>query len=197
MRTAVVRAGLFLLLPVSLMGQSNRMPFPTPKVEAMGAYSLVHMEGRDMNGWNGSLAGNLNKNLGIVADVSAHYNTESSTGILGTTESRLVFHTFLFGPQISDRSNKWLTPFVHALFGGSRVNTRLTRTGNPATATSVSDSVTGFAMALGGGLDINANENVFFRLIQADYFLVRADQVKHEGARISAGILFRFGKRDN
>jgi hypothetical protein len=32
-------------------------------------------------------------------------------------------------------------------------------------------------------------------VFQADYLLIRADGFKHEGARISAGILWRLGER--
>ena len=197
MQKAVVPAALFFLLPLSLMGQLNQNPYATPKAELMGGYSLIHLEGRDMNGWNASLAGNVNKNLGIVADVSGHYSTESSSGLPASTESKLNFHSFLAGPRVTERSYKWLTPFAHALFGASRVNARATRSGSQVTASSASNDLTGFAMALGGGLDINASDRFFFRLIQADYFLIRADKVKHEGLRISAGILFRFGKRED
>ncbi len=51
-------------------------------------------------------------------------------------------------------------------------------------------------MALGGGLDLTANDRFFIRLIQADYFLIRADRIKHEGLRVSAGIVLRFGRRE-
>ena len=56
---------------------------------------------------------------------------------------------------------------------------------------------TGFSMALGGGLDLTAADRFSYRLIQADYYLIRADRFKHEGVRLSAGILFRFGKRED
>ena len=196
MQKAVVAAGLLIFLPLSLRGQSNQNPHPTPKAELFGGYSLVHLEGTSMNGWNASLAGNFNRNLGIVGDVGAHYNRESSRGLAGTAKSSLTFHTFLAGPRITERKYKWLTPYAHALFGYARVNAKLTQTQSGAPTLSVRNDVNGFAMALGGGLDINGDERYFIRLLQADYFLIRSDRIKHEGLRISAGVLVRFGRRE-
>jgi len=195
MRNAILAAGLLVFLPLSLLGQGQD-PYPAPKAEVFAGYSLLHIDGGDSNGWNFSLAGNVNNNVGIVADVSGHYNRESSTTGAGTTESSLNFHSFLAGPRITERRYKWISPFVHTLFGFSRVNGSLSQSLTGVPPTSSKNDVSGFAMALGGGLDITTDERFFIRLIQADYFLVRADKIKHEGARISAGILVRFGRRE-
>jgi hypothetical protein len=197
MRNALVAAGLFLFLPLSLLAQDGAGPYPAPKAEVVGAYSFVHMEQSSMNGWMFSLAGNVNNNLGIVGEASGHYNRESSTNSLGTASSKLTFHSILAGPRITERRYKWISPFVHGLFGFTRVNASLSQTvTNSPTATSEND-VSGFTMALGGGLDITNDPRFFIRLIQADYFLIRADRFKHEGARISAGLVLRFGRRES
>ena len=195
MRNAVLAAGLFLLLPLSLLGQS-RDPYPAPKAEIFGGYSLLHVDGTDSHGWTFSVAGNVNNNVGIVADVSGHYNRESSVTAAGTEKRRQNFHSFMAGPRLTERRYKWISPFTHALFGFSRINSSLGQSLTGAPSTSSNNDVSGFAMALGGGLDLTTDERFFIRLIQADYFLVRADKIKHEGARISAGIVIRFGKRE-
>jgi len=195
MRTVVRRAVWLLLLPLPLMGQYDVAPRPTPKAELFGGYSYIRLEGMDLQGWNFSLAGNVNKNLGIVADASGHYNRDTTTDSLGRTESKLNFHTFLAGPRVTERSLKWLTPYAHALFGMTRVNGEVTFTPAGGAAISTNNDQTGFAMTLGGGLDINVSDSVFYRLLQADYYLIRADKLKHEGLRLSAGILFRFGRK--
>ena len=195
MRKAVVAVGLLVLLPWSLLAQNDQLPHPTPKAELFGGYSLVHLEGSDMNGFSASLAGNLNKNLGIVGDFSRHQNRESSLSILGTAKTELTFHSFMAGPRITERKYKWITPFTHALFGMTRVNAKLRLSGNPATAGTTSVDETGFSMALGGGFDVSADERYFIRLVQADYFLIRSDKLKHEGLRFSAGVLVRLGRR--
>lgn len=195
MRKAVVAVGLLVLLPWSLLAQNDQLPHPTPQAELFGGYSLVHLEGNAMNGFSASLAGNLNQHLGIVGDFSRHTNRESSLGVLGTEKRELTFHSFMAGPRITERKYKWITPFTHALFGMTRVNAKLRRSGNPATAGTTAEDQTGFSMALGGGLDITTDERYFIRLVQADYYLIRSDKIKHEGLRFSAGVLVRFGRR--
>jgi len=195
MRNAILAAGLLVFLPLSLLAQAQD-PYPAPKAEVFAGYSLLRIDGATSNGWDFSIAGNLSNNLGIVADASGHYNRESSVTGAGTTNSRLNFHSFLAGPRLTERRYKWISPFTHALFGFSRVNGSLGQSLTGVPSTSSKNDVSGFAMALGGGLDITADDRFFIRLIQADYFLVRADKIKHEGARISAGILFRFGRRE-
>ena len=197
MRKAVTRVAFFVLLPLPLVAQNGAPARPTPKAELLGAYSFVHMEQLDMHGWNASVIGNVNKNLGIVGDVSGHYNRESSSGLLGTTRSELTFHSFMVGPQVIERQRKWFSPFAHALFGFTRVNASVTASGASAAARSVSNDVSGFSMVLGGGLDLTADDRFSYRLIQADYYLIRSDRFKHEGLRLSAGVLFRFGKRED
>jgi opacity protein-like surface antigen len=195
MRNAVLATGLFLLVPLTLLGQS-RDPYPAPKAEFYGGFSYIHLEQTDLTGWNISLAGNVNNNVGIVGEASGHYNRESSSTAAGTTDSKLNFHTFMAGPRITERRYKWISPFVHGLFGFTRVNAELSQTEEGAPTVSSQNDVSGFTMALGGGLDITTDDRFFIRLIQADYFLIRADRVKHEGARVSAGLVVRFGRRE-
>jgi opacity protein-like surface antigen len=189
MRKALVPAGLLLLLPLSLMAQT------TPKAEVFGGYSYSRIEETNLHGWNVAMTGNINPNLGITFDFSGHYNKETFTNLLGQNESKLNFHTFMIGPHVVDRSSKWFAPFAHALLGFSRINIALNRTGNPATATSQSISQYGFAMALGGGLDVAGDKPISFRAVQIDYFLLRAEDLRHEGLRLSTGVIFRLGQR--
>jgi hypothetical protein len=56
----------------------------------------------------------------------------------------------------------------------------------------------GFAMAIGGGLDVPFHRHFALRVVQADYLLTRFDSVtgspaKQNSARISAGVVIRFG----
>ena len=74
MRNILAAAGLFLFLPLLLLGQEGPGPYPAPKAEVFGGYSFVRLEGNSMNGWDFSLAGNVNNNVGIVGEFSGHYN---------------------------------------------------------------------------------------------------------------------------
>jgi hypothetical protein len=54
------------------------------------------------------------------------------------------------------------------------------------------------AWAVGGGLDINVNDRVAFRLFQADYLNSRADGFSGKPVnnfRIATGVVFRFGSK--
>jgi hypothetical protein len=91
-------------------------------------------------------------------------------------------YTALFGPEFSFRSQGKLRPFAHVLFGFSRVDgQKINVDYNNAEGWSDGTqylyigkitgnfSNTGFAMALGGGLDINVNKKFAIRLAQIDY----------------------------
>jgi opacity protein-like surface antigen len=89
----------------------------------------------------------------------------------GTAENE-KFHKFLFGPQFSMRRDR-LTPFVHMLLGGSRLDQSGTATFTPApTAAPIvanfSRSTTNFAFAAGGGADYKLTDKLAWR-VQADY----------------------------
>ena len=58
----------------------------------------------------------------------------------------------------------------------------------------------GFAMTAGGGLDIKINKHVYFRPIQAEYFLTRLSPIGAFGTtnrnnfRYSVGVNFSYGE---
>lgn len=154
-----------------------------PKAEVFGGYSYTRINpggsgnGFNLNGWNGSVAGNVNDWFGIVGDFGGTYGSPSGVDT--------NVHTFLFGPRITAR-NEQLQPFAHALFGGARIK-------GTAAGVSVSDSA--FSMALGGGVDWKANDTVAIRLGQLDYLMTRFGNDRQNNFRLSTGIVFRFGGR--
>jgi len=200
---------LFLLVGVTLLFSVSAMAQETPKSEVFGGYSYFHADGGgSLHGWNGSVGINLNKWVGVVADVSGHYGSSStrvSTAIIGLPDLSVEasadsnIHTFLAGPQLSYRKDKRLTPFGHALFGLARVHEKGTATtSGPVLGTTTftfNDTDTGFAMGLGGGLDVGITRSVALRLIQADYLMTRLNGDTQNNARISVGFVFRFGSR--
>ena len=93
----------------------------------------------------------------------------------GNYESGSSLYAYMFGPTYAFRTER-VAPFAHALFGGAHA-----------------DGLDAFAMALGGGLDVNAGEHFAVRLVQADWLLFRRAGVNSTGnARVSAGVVFRF-----
>src|ERR1044071_827814 len=81
-----------------------------PKAEVFGGFSLSSVGTSGVTpstrtsfyGWQSSLNGNVNRNLGIVADLGGQYKS-----IAGISMNN---YQFLFGPQISARMEK-VTPF--------------------------------------------------------------------------------------
>ena len=155
----------------------------TPKVELFGGYSYV---GGNFHGWNVSVAGNVNKWFGVVADVSGHRGGFDDINL----RERQKINSFLAGARVSIRKHKRVTPFVHALFGPTRVRVRSTENGE-----TFSDSDTGFSMFLGGGLDIKVNDHVAIRAIQIEYGRAHLFDESQTRGRVSVGVVFRFGKK--
>jgi opacity protein-like surface antigen len=79
-----------------------------------------------------------------------------------------------------------LSPFAQVLFGGERISNSASGFG------STSDS--SFAMAFGGGADYEMTNHVAIRLIQAEYLYTKFGGTHQNNARISAGIVYRWGK---
>ena len=197
--------GVLLLLALPAVGQQD-----VPKAELFGGYSFASLEAGTglsrpkLNGWNGSLTGNVNSWFGVVADFSGQYGTQASVGRNA--------HSFLFGPRFAYRGNERVTPFVHSLFGATRVHRDGFNPGPPLPATPA-QSETGFSMAFGGGLDVKASDRLAVRLVQADYLMTRLEESSgivcaqsilpcpftrtgtQHNFRFSTGVVFRFGGR--
>jgi hypothetical protein len=144
----------------------------TPRGEVFLGGSYVRSGSANFRGWNAAVGANLNDWFGIVGDFSGHYYPLGNAHI----------YTYTFGPQLSYHKNAQVVPFAHALFGGATVG----GAGGP--------SVNGFAMNLGGGIDWVARPSLAIRLIQADALVTRFSGNTSTDARLSFGVVFRFGK---
>ena len=177
MRRLFYIAGMALLLSWPALAQD------TPKAEIFGGYSYG---GEATHGWNTAVAGNVNKWFGLEGELSGLYTNIREAD----SEENIRTHSFLFGPRISMRRSKRVTPFVHALLGTAHLRTRAMEQGQ---AFSFSD--TSFGMSFGGGLDVRVSDHIAIRVIQIDYVRTHFfDETQNKG-RISAGIVFRFGKK--
>lgn len=224
MQRLLLLAALLLLAPAVASAQDD-----TPAAEVFGGYSYLRTDDdlssvtsvRNLHGWEGSVAFNVNRWLGIEADFSGHYGSDSVTEIVTppfptppgfpaigfTFDTDASEHTFLFGPKLSARGER-VTPYAHALFGAARRRADVLVTPVAPAPPGVGplqfdNSETAFAMALGGGVDVNLTDNVAIRAVQADYVMTRFDGIRdfdplddaQHNARISVGIVIRFGNR--
>jgi hypothetical protein len=141
----------------------------------------------NLNGWNASVEGKVLPLLGIVADFSGHYGSQSPTqfaacpaGAFGQSCS-VHQHNFLFGPRLSFSIGKF-RPFVHGLIGASHIS---------QDAGGFSNSDTSFADALGGGIDYHLIPLISWR-VQVDALQTRFFGTTQDDVRFSTGVTFHF-----
>ncbi len=164
-----------LLLLVGLMAFAGTVRGQdTPSAEVSANYSYFRAGGRggvNLHGGSLSAAGNVNSWFGIAGDYGVYHFQPSFSGGLN-------IHTFTVGPRFSVRSGSRVTPFGQVLVGGFH-----------------GLDTNGFAMSAGGGLDVKVSEHVAIRAFQVEYMLLHAQGDSLNCARVSAGIVFRFGER--
>lgn len=155
----------------------------TPRAEVFGGYAYG---GSGSHGWDGSVAFNANRWLGFVADFGGQYTNLDAPD----SSERIRTHSFLFGPRFSARRNRHVTPFAHALFGAAHNDSRAREAGLDFHFTD-----NGFALALGGGLDVNLGRRVAVRAFQLDYLRMGFfEQTQHNG-RLAFGLVLRLGEK--
>jgi len=142
-----------------------------PKVEVFGGVSFLHIDTMGLNnqglkanyaGWDSEFQFNINKLLGITADIGGNY------GRLEPNIKNSHTYTYVFGPTFSFR-REHATIFGHTLFGENSTNIITTA------GAGTSNSTSAFAMAWGGGLDLNVNKTFAIRLGQLDWLYTRHD----------------------
>jgi hypothetical protein len=180
-KLAVV-VGICLLLELT---QPSPAQDRYPRGELFGGFSFLPANGMDFPrknslGFQASIAGNITRGFGIVADFGGHYSKTSDLGpgFPGITANSSV-HEYMAGPRFTWRSDRF-TLFFHGLAGGARGRTDLR---------GFSDGH--FAWGGGGGLDINLGDRIAIRAIQLDYVGSFVDILEHN-ARLGIGIVFKF-----
>jgi len=153
-------------------GATARVDFPSQRVKH--------------NGVTGEVVANVHRNVGLVGNFSATFhNARFRDSLSGQTlNARLSRYTLLFGPRVNFRNDSRLIPFAHALFGATRYNADF----DDGDFSCPDTTETAFAMALGAGLDIRANDRIDIRPIQIDYLPVFFDNRREDGIRFSAGV---------
>jgi outer membrane protein with beta-barrel domain len=192
-QTGTASRAVFLLLGVVASAPFVRAQEEPAKVEAYGGYYYARFnvnasaaggassETFNGNGGGGQVEYNVNRWLGVVADLAGY-------GATSTTNGALVggAFTYLFGPRLNFRHGK-LTPFAQTLFGGILTSDGIGQSG----------SENSFAMTAGGGLDVTVSRHLSVRPVQAEYFMTKIPDGlnnRQNNLRIGAGIVVRLGK---
>jgi outer membrane protein OmpA-like peptidoglycan-associated protein len=194
--------------PVATQNSSS-VNMDTPKAELFVGYSYLQAvpklaDGNRLvwlNGGSASIAYNLNRHWGIVADVGDYTNSEIR--FQGASGATFTVHdadggviSYLFGPRLSFRHDR-VTPFVQALFGGVHAS-EITLSGCTLNCTLL-PTQNAFAWTGGGGLDVRVHRHLAIRIIQAEYLMTRFQDyssgttASQNDMRLSAGLVFRFG----
>jgi Outer membrane protein beta-barrel domain len=181
------------------------------KLEFYGGYSY-HVIGNDLDdddvvldpeyfrGFNTSITGNVARYFGLKFDFAGHFKSRPiAFGPLFNgidVDSRRF--TYLGGVQFKNNSSEaTFKPFVHALVGAAHVRNRVKINDELCIAIAptpcpgdFTEKDTGFAAALGGGVDIRASDRIDFRLFQIDYIPTRLFDGRQQTLRLGIGIVF-------
>jgi len=179
--TSIVRQLAILVLLGGGAATAQDSPEQEKPFEVFAGYSYLHEDGHNFNGWTGTFVAEINKWFGLAADFDGHYRSATEEGAHVSEHE----HGFTFGPHVSFHNKRRVTPFAFALFGGAHAS---------ASVDGHTASTTGFAMNLGGGLDVRLNEWIDARIVQVDAAYTRFDGNGTTSPRVSAGLVFHFGK---
>lgn len=158
-----------------------------------------------LHGGSTSVAYNFNGYVGFVADFAGFDNSKLT--LFGPAGSETFnaggsAYTFMVGPQLSYRKFEKFTPYAHVLAGVVLASSVTISgcTGDPSCTPLGSDTT--FAAMAGVGFEINITHRIALRLLEADFLLTHfQDPLSASGvsrgwqdnARLSTGIVFRFG----
>ena len=183
----------------------------TPKIDIFLGYSYFRAVPTlaagnrmvDLNGGEASVAFNLKRNFGIVADFGGYDDTKlqlagPGANPPGVANSSGTVFTYLAGPRLSYRNHSRITPFAQILFGAVHAS-EVSLSGCTGSSCTPLPTQTAFAMTAGGGIDIRASRHFSIRAIQAEYMMNRfanpttgASGTQND-LRLSAGFVFSFG----
>lgn len=181
---------LSLLAVLSLSAVSAYAQESAPKVDVFAGYSYVQanpgvtgVDSFHLHGGNANVSYNIKSWLGGVADFGGYTNGNIlSSGASGT------FSTYLFGPRVSYRHYRRVTPFGQVLFGAAHAN---------AAAFNTTGTQNAFAMTAGGGVDYKVLDHFSIRPFQTEYLLTRFREGtlgtrNQNNFRVSTGFVVRF-----
>ena len=162
-------------------------------VDTNGAFNSDPTDnGRDgFNGVNVDAGYNFSRYFGAKVDFSYHQKSADVTiPAAGTFNIDGKLTQFMGGVKIQDNAMETkVRPFAQLLVGVGRAEIETSGTGFPA---GFGVSETGFAAAVGGGLDIRVHRNVDIRAIKVEYNPVRIEGETDNNIRLGVGLNFRF-----
>jgi len=166
MRCGCLLLGLLLTTAISTIGQEEALT--NPKLDLTVGSMFMHFgTASSVNLMGAGISGQyrLSNRLGFVGEFNAGYGGGASA------------RTLLFGPEVSLRRH--YSPFAHILIGGAHVSQRSSSSGS-------------FATEIGGGVDLNVEGKISWRLAEFDYVPTYFHQGRQDNFRLGTGLVFRF-----
>jgi opacity protein-like surface antigen len=204
--------------PEIFVGYSNLQAEGVPERDANSNNSFsdaVFGERSGLHGVEASVTGYLTPRFGVTGDFSFNQRSRNFAGAAAGTTGDVDTRVFQFmaGPHARFPNQTRVTPFLHALFGVANTRFEVEQRQQVSTGTttqSFNTSATDFAMALGGGIDVRANNRVAVRALQLDYNPVflrdrsinvlgaagalqtqRIESNRQDNIRLSFGVVFK------
>ena len=144
--------------------------------------SFLIENGNTSKGGSISVAYRRYERLGFVADLALHQTHEANP----VTRS-----AYRFGPRYYFPVKGRMVPFAQVLAGGGYIGTATQVVG---TKTVVTPGRSAFAFSSGAGLDFKIRPWFSWRIVQADYSLLRSNGNNLDGVRLHTGGVFHFGQ---
>jgi hypothetical protein len=210
MRKCRILASIIVFLPSMLIAQiGGARPAGGENdthVTIFGGYSYLRNNSNGFNGWEGQGTFNFNRYLGVTADVSGASLTPFSFSALGFSAGTYQhLNNYLFGPTVTAGVGRSAV-FAHALFGEARsslgAGVGIPIIGGISTGLT---SANAFAMAFGGGIDVDLTRHLAIRAVQVDYLRTQFNATdalttglssslgnRQDSFRFSTGVVFRF-----
>jgi hypothetical protein len=198
-----------LLLSIGLLMAIGAYAQDVPKVEVPIGFSFINVHPNlapitsfNAFGGGGQIDINFGNYFGIKGDLMGYTqsglkNKLDSAGFAASGSGNLF--TYMLGPQVKKHTGLF-QPFGEALFGGAHTNAYAQIVNAEGGSVSGSGNNNGFAMALGGGIDLRVSPRISLRPVEVDYLLTRF-QANHDlsytanqnNFRYVGGVDFTFG----
>lgn len=170
--------------------------------------SVGQQHAQGCNGGGAAAVWNVNRVLGLVADIGGCKMGSAGHNISGDSTR------YLFGPRFAFRHGGRFTPYVQALIGGDKLTTETMypnkKPSAPIHVTENSDAADeihslytshaetdNFSWQLGGGMDYAFTRAIGWELAELDYLHIGAQDFNgasfHDNLRFSTGLVLRFG----
>ena len=129
---------------------------------------------RGFKGFDASVTRNLTKYFGVQGDVTYLFKKDKAVDDFGTHVDTNRFNDrnweVLGGLQIKNNDKeRRFKPFVHVLAGFAHQTSKDVQTSTGPFNFQLDDSVTSFAMKIGGGADLRLGKRIDLRIIEVNY----------------------------